>query len=146
MAVGFYMLNGSFEIDAIRETGTQITNLFLLFFAFLLIIPIKLKLSPFDATEAHQEIVGGFEIEYSGVFFEILYMAKWIEYVFVYLLLILFAGDNILVAFGLFVTLFLALNLVDNATARVRIDSLVKIVLGFGLLFSIVNLIGLHYV
>jgi ech hydrogenase subunit B len=60
--------------------------------------------------------------------------------------LILFAGDNILVAFGLFVTLFLALNLVDNATARVRIDSLVKIVLGFGLLFSIVNLIGLHYV
>jgi len=146
MAVGFYMLNGSFEIDAIRETGTQIANLFLLFFAFLLIIPIKLKLSPFDATEAHQEIVGGVEIEYSGVFFEILYMAKWIEYVFVYLLLILFAGDNILVAFGLFTAVFLALNLVDNATARVRIDSLVKIVLGFGLLFSIVNLIGLHYV
>jgi ech hydrogenase subunit B len=73
-------------------------------------------------------------------------MAKWIEYVFVYLLLILFAGDNILVAFGLFTAVFLALNLVDNATARVRIDSLVKIVLGFGLLFSIVNLIGLHYV
>ena len=146
MAVGFYMLNGSFEIDAIRETGTQITNLFLLFFAFLLIIPIKLKLSPFDATEAHQEIVGGVEIEYSGVFFEILYMAKWIEYVFVYLLLILFAGDNILVAFGLFTVVFLALNLVDNATARVRIDSLVKIVLGFGLFLSIVNLIGLHYV
>ena len=146
MAVGFYMLNGSFEIDAIRETGTQITNLFLLFFAFLLIIPIKHKLSPFDATEAHQEIVGGVEIEYSGVFFEILYMAKWIEYVFVYLLLILFAGDNILVAFGLFTVVFLALNLVDNATARVRIDSLVKIVLGFGLFLSIVNLIGLHYV
>ncbi len=144
MAVGFYMLNGSFEIDAIRETGTQITNLFLLFFAFLLIIPIKLKLSPFDATEAHQEIVGGVEIEYSGVFFEILYMAKWIEYVFIYLLLILFAGDNILVAFGLFTVVFLALNLVDNATARVRIDSLVKIVLGFGLLFSIINLIGLE--
>lgn len=144
VAVGFYMLNGSFEIDAIRETGTQITNLFLLFFAFLLIIPIKLKLSPFDATEAHQEIVGGVEIEYSGVFFEILYMAKWIEYVFVYLLLILFAGDNILVAFGLFTAVFLALNLVDNATARVRIDSLVKIVLGFGLLFSILNLIGLE--
>ena len=146
MAVGFYMLNGSFEIDAIRETGTQITNFFLLFFAFLLIIPFKLKLSPFDATEAHQEIVGGVEIEYSGVFFEILYMAKWIEYVFVYLLLILFAGDNILVAFGLFTVVFLALNLVDNATARVRIDSLVKIVLGFGLFLSIVNLIGLHYV
>lgn len=47
-----------------------------LFLALLLIIPIKLKKSPFDATEAHQEIVGGVEVEYSGIFFEILYMAK----------------------------------------------------------------------
>lgn len=146
VAVGFYMLNGSFDIETIRGAKSEIVSLIPLFLAFLLIIPIKLKLSPFDATEAHQEIVGGVEIEYSGAFFEILYMAKWIEYVFIYLLLILFAGDNYLFAFGLFIGIFLLLSLVDNATARVRIDSLVKIVLGFGLLLGIINLIGLHYV
>ncbi|MDD2697647.1 MAG: NADH-quinone oxidoreductase subunit H [Arcobacteraceae bacterium] len=146
VAVGFYMVNGSFDIETIRSNPSTIASMIALFVAFLLTMPIKLKLSPFDATEAHQEIVGGVEVEYSGVFFEILYMAKWIEYVFIYLLLILFAGDNYFIAFGLFAIVFLALNLVDNATARVRIDSLVKIVLGFGLFLSIVNLIGLHYV
>jgi ech hydrogenase subunit B len=146
VAVGFYMLNGSFDIETIRSNPSTIASMIALFVAFLLTMPIKLKLSPFDATEAHQEIVGGVEVEYSGVFFEILYMAKWIEYVFIYLLLILFAGDNYFIAFGLFAIVFLVLNLVDNATARVRIDSLVKIVLGFGLFLSIVNLIGLHYV
>jgi len=146
IAVGFYMLNGSFDIETIRSNSSSMASMTALFIAFLLTMPVKLKLSPFDATEAHQEIVGGVEIEYSGVFFEILYMAKWIEYVFIYLLLILFAGNNYPLAFGLFVGVFFLLNLVDNATARVRIDSLIKIVLGFGLLLSIINLIGLRYV
>ncbi len=146
IAVGFYMLNGSFDIETIRSNPSSMVSMTALFIAFLLTMPVKLKLSPFDATEAHQEIVGGVEIEYSGVFFEILYMAKWIEYVFIYLLLILFAGNNYPLAFGLFVGVFFLLNLVDNATARVRIDSLIKIVLGLGLLLSIINLIGLRYV
>ena len=146
IAVAFYMLNGSFDIAVIRDSQTTIGSMILLFAAFLLTMPVKLKLSPFDATEAHQEIVGGVEVEYGGVFFEILYMAKWIEYVFIYLLLLLFAGNNYIVAFGLFVIVFLILNLVDNSTARVRIDSLVKIVLGLGLILSIINLIGLSYV
>ncbi len=146
VAVGFYILNGSFDISVIRDSQTAIGSMILLFCAFLLTMPVKLKLSPFDAVEAHQEIVGGVEVEYSGVFFEILYMAKWIEYVFIYLLLMLFAGDNYILAFGLFVTVFLTLNLVDNSTSRVRIDSLVKIVLGLGLVFGIINLIGLSYV
>ena len=146
IAVGFYMVNGSFDISVIRQNDSEILSMILLFGAFLLIMPIKLKLSPFDATEAHQEIVGGVEVEYSGIFFEILYMAKWIEYVFIYLLLILFAGNSYVFATLQFVVVFFLLNLVDNSTARVRIDSLVKIVLSLGLALSIVNLIGLHYV
>ncbi|MEA3383467.1 MAG: complex I subunit 1 family protein [Campylobacterota bacterium] len=146
IAVGFYMLNGSFDISIIRQNSSELLSMILLFFSFLLIMPIKLKLSPFDSTEAHQEIVGGVEVEYGGIFFEILYMAKWIEYIFIYLILILFAGDSYILAFTLFLTTFLALNLVDNSTTRVRIDSLVKIVLTLGLIFSILNLIGLSYV
>ena len=146
ISVGFYMMHGSFSIDTIYEHHTTLPSMALLFVALLLIIPIKLKKSPFDATEAHQEIVGGVEIEFSGVFFEILYMAKWIEYIFVYALVILFAGDSYLLAMVLCIGVFLLINLVDNATARVKVGDLVKIVLSLGLLLSLVNLIGLRYV
>ncbi len=146
MAVGFFMLNGSFDISIIREKEASLFPLFLLFLAYLTVIPIKLKKSPFDATEAHQEIVGGVEIEFSGVFFEFLYMAKWLEYIFVYLLLFLFAGNNILLATALFLIVFLLLNLIDNATARIKMNHLIKIVLGVGITLGMCNLLGLSYV
>ena len=146
VAVGFFLLNGSFDIGVVRENSSSLGSMFLLFLAFLLIIPIKLKKSPFDAVEAHQEIVGGVEIEFSGVFFEFLYMAKWLEYIFIYLLLILFAGNNIFLGIFLFASVFLLLNLVDNSTARVKINHLVKIVLTIGLTLGLLNLIGLSYV
>ena len=146
VAVAFFLQNGSFDISVIRENSPEILSLSLLFIAFLLVIPIKLKKSPFDAVEAHQEIVGGVEIEFSGVFFEFLYMAKWLEYVFIYSLLILFAGDNIILAIILFLAVFLLVNLVDNSTARIKMNHLIKIVLGIGLTLGFLNLIGLYYV
>jgi len=146
LSVCFYLLYGSFELTNIRETSSAFVDLLPIFIAFLLIVPIKLKKSPFDAAEAHQEIVGGVEIEYSGIFFEFLYMAKWLEYIFIYLLLFLFAGENLLFGFALGVFLFLVLNLVDNATARVRIDHLLKIVIGAGLFLAVINVLGLSYV
>jgi ech hydrogenase subunit B len=87
--------------------------------------------------QAHQEIVGGVEVEYSGVFFEFLYMAKWIEYIFIYMLVFLFAGDNIILGIVLCLIVFILVNLVDNATARVKINHLVKIALIIGLVLSI---------
>ena len=141
VAVGFYILNSSFDIEIIRSQNSEVAQLFLLFFAFLLVIPLKLKKSPFDATEAHQEIVGGIEVEFSGVFFEIVYMAKWIEYVFIYSILLLFAGDSFLYGSLMFISVFLLVNLVDNATARIKIKNLLQIVLSIGLILSIINLI-----
>lgn len=146
MAVGFYISTGSFDISVIKEQSPQIGSLFLIFLAFLLILPIKLKKSPFDAAEAHQEIVGGAEIEFSGIFFEFVYMAKWLEYIFIYLLLFLFAGNSFVLATLLFLVVFLLINLVDNSTARIRVQDLVKIVIGIGLTLCLVNLIGLSYV
>jgi len=140
VAVGFYLVNSSFDIAMIRSNISQIGELFLLFLAFLLIIPIKLKKSPFDATDAHQEIVGGVEVEFSGVFFEIVYMAKWIEYIFIYSVLLLFTGDSFLLGSLIFIGVFLLVNLIDNSTARVKIEHLVQITLFLGLSLSIINL------
>ena len=146
VATGFYMLNGSYDISVIRSSDAQIFPLILLFIAFLLTIPLKLKKSPFDACEAHQEIVGGVEIEYSGIYFEFLYMAKWLEYLFVYMLLLLFAGNSIVVGAILFTSVFLLINLVDNSTSRVNIVDTVKIVMWIGLTLSVLNILGLTYV
>ena len=146
IAIGFYLVSGSFDTAVIFQNSSTLFPMILLFLALLLIIPIKLKKSPFDATEAHQEIVGGVEIEFSGVFFEILYMAKWIEYIFIYLLVFLFAGNNLVLGIVLSIIVFFIINLIDNSTARVRIDHLVKIVLSIGLMLCILNLIGLVYV
>ncbi|MEA2092348.1 MAG: NADH-quinone oxidoreductase subunit H, partial [Campylobacterota bacterium] len=145
-AIGFYLLNGSFDIETIRENSPVIISMFLLFLSFLMVIQIKLKKSPFDAVEAHQEIVGGVEVEFSGVFFEFLYMAKWLEYVFIYLLLLLFAGNSIVLGVVLFMGVFLLVNLIDNSTARVKINHLIKIVLTIGLTLGMLNLIGLSNV
>lgn len=146
VAVGFYMLGGSFDISVIRENSALIMPLFLLFLSYLLVIPVKLKKSPFDASEAHQEIVGGVEVEFSGVFYEFIYMAKWLEYVFVYALVMLFAGSNLLLGVALSVSVFFLVNLVDNATARIRMKHLIQIVLAIGLTLGMFNLVGLSYV
>jgi ech hydrogenase subunit B len=146
IAVGFYMVNGSFDTSLIYSSSSSLLSMILLFAALLLIIPIKLKKSPFDAAEAHQEIIGGIEIEFSGIFFEILYMAKWVEYMFIYLLVTLFAGDNLILALVLCTVVFLGVNLVDNSTARVKIKELVQITLIIGVTLAILNLAGLAYV
>lgn len=145
IAIGFYMLYGTFDTGVMFTLESKLSQMFLLFIAFLLIIPIKLKKSPFDASEAHQEIVGGVELEYGGVFYEILYMAKWIEYIFIYTLVFLFCANNFLLGAFLSVIVFIVINLIDNATARVRVGHLIKVVLGFGLILSIVNIIGISY-
>ncbi|MEA3353385.1 MAG: complex I subunit 1 family protein [Campylobacterota bacterium] len=146
IAVGFYMVNGTFDTSFVWNSGSNLLSMIPLFLALLLITPIKLKKSPFDAAEAHQEIVGGIEIEYSGVFFEILYMAKWIEYIFIYSLVFLFAGDSWLLGVVLFAFVFLMVNLVDNSTARIKTTQLVKITLAIGVTLGVINIWGLSYV
>jgi Formate hydrogenlyase subunit 4 len=146
LSVAFYIQNGSFSIEAVRANPSALGSLFFLFLAFLFVVQLKLKKSPFDAAKAHQEIVGGAEVEFSGLFFEFVYMALWLEYVFVYLLLLLFAGNNVLLGALLFGVVFLLVNLVDNATARVRMEHLIKIFLGIAVSLAALNLLGLSYV
>lgn len=146
IAAGFYLINGSFDTQVIFNTPSQIGVLFLLFLAFLFTVPIKLKKLPFDAVHAHQEIVGGVDIEYSGIFYEFVYMARFLEYVFVFLLLFLFAGNSLWLAILLAIVVFIGMNVVDNATARVNMPQMIKRVLSIALVLCIINLIGLAYV
>lgn len=143
VAVGFYLVSGSFDISRILEGEGYLVQMPLLFAALLIIVPIKVKKSPFDVTEAHQEIVGGVEIEYSGVFYEFLYMARFLEYLFIYSFIFLFGGISYGVGAVLVAVTFLLVNLVDNATARVRTAHMVKIVYGVAMSLAVINIAGI---
>ena len=141
-AVGFYLISGSFEISAILAKDNYLMQLPLLFLALVMIVPIKVKKSPFDVADAHQEIVGGVEIEYSGIFYEFLYMSKFLEYIFIYSFVYLFAGASHWLGTLLVAVVFLLVNLVDNSTARVRSAHVLKIIYTVALSLAIINLVG----
>lgn len=127
LVVALFLVTGSFSItDVLNYEGYPILELPLVFFAFLLTIPMMLQKSPFDIAEAHQEIVGGPEIEYSGPFYEALYTGKWIEYIYVFTFVFLFGGSHYWLGVLLVIFAFLFVNLVDNSTARLDFRKMVK--------------------
>ncbi len=125
--VGLYLSTGSFDISVIlSSSNAPIFTLPLLFFAFVGAIPMMLHKSPFDVAEAHQEIIGGPDIEYSGPFYEAVYTGRWIENVFVYFLVFLFGGGNFILGAFLVVATFLLVTLIDNSTARLDYQRMLK--------------------
>ncbi len=127
LVVALFLVTGSFNIiDVLSYEGYPILKLPLVFFAFLLTIPMMLHKSPFDIAEAHQEIIGGPEIEYSGPFYEAVYTGKWVEYVYVFTFVFLFGGSHYWLGALLVIFAFLFVNLIDNSTARLDFRKMVK--------------------
>lgn len=142
IAVSIYMLTGSFNASEAFSTNQPLLyKMPLAFIALLLVLPIKLKKSPFDVAEAHQEVTGGVELEFSGLFYEAVYTAKWLDYVFCYTLVWLFAGSNILLGFGLVLFTFIYLNALDNSTARVNYKQMLRFSLGVSFSLAFINLL-----
>jgi ech hydrogenase subunit B len=126
MVVAFYLVSGSFNFIDILNSPAPIYKLPLIFLSFLFIIPMMLQKSPFDIAEAHQELIGGPEIEYSGPFYEAIYTGKWIEYIYVFFFVYLFGGNNYILGIALVIFAFLFVNLLDNSTARLDFRKMVK--------------------
>ncbi len=142
IAISAYMVTGSFQISSIFSYNTPLLyKMPLSFIALLMILPIKLKKSPFDVAEAHQEVVGGVEIEYSGIFFEAVYTAKWLDIIFCYALVYLFAASNPFLAVGLILFVFIYINALDNSSARVNYKQMLRFSLGVALPVAIINLL-----
>lgn len=139
-AIGLFLVHGSFEASVIMLDSTSaIFTAPLLFIGLIFALIIKLKKSPFDTAEAHQEIIGGAEIEYSGLFFEAVYTAKWLEYVYVYAFVFLFAGANIWLGAALAIAVFIITNAIDNSTSRVNYPEMVKITYKYMIPLALIN-------
>lgn len=142
IAVSVFMVTGSFNVSSIFSYNEPLLyKMPLAFVALLMVLPVKLKKSPFDVAEAHQEITGGVEIEFSGLFYEAVYTAKWLDYVFCYTLVYLFAGNNIWLGIGLLVFVFFYLNALDNSSARVNYKQMLRFSFGVALSLACINLL-----
>lgn len=128
VAVSFYLHTGSFEVSHILSKKPDFVSMLLSLLAVLIILPALLKKSPFDAAEAHQEIVGGAEIEYSGIFYEAVYTARWLDMLFIFTFVFLFGGSDFVLGGTLALLAFIAVLLVDNSTARLKYKDMLKLI------------------
>lgn len=142
IAVSVYLLTGSFDAASIFAYGEPLLfKMPLAFVALLLVLPIKMKKSPFDVAEAHQEITGGVELEYSGIFYEAVYTARWLDQVFCYTLVYLFGASDPMLGLGLVLFAFLYVNALDNSSARVSYKQMLRFSLAVALPVAFINLL-----
>lgn len=140
-AISLYLNYGSFYISHILTLKMPLENLIFNYLALLIIIPALTGHSPFDAPKAHQEIIGGIDVEYGGIFYEIIYMAKFLETIFVYSFIYILCGKNHTFGIALIMISFLLVNIVDNSTARIKINDMMRIIYTYGFGFSILGIV-----
>jgi NADH-quinone oxidoreductase subunit H len=78
--VGVVMLSGSMNLGAISASQHRLWFVVLqpiAFFVFIVAALAELSRSPFDMTEAEQELIGGYHTEYSGMRFALFFMAEY---------------------------------------------------------------------
>jgi NADH-quinone oxidoreductase subunit H len=78
--IGVVMLSGSMNLGEISAAQRGLWFIFLqpiAFAVFLVAALAELSRSPFDMTEAEQELIGGYHTEYSGMRFALFFMAEY---------------------------------------------------------------------
>jgi NADH-quinone oxidoreductase subunit H len=78
--IGVVMLSGSMNLAEISSAQRGLWFIFLqpvAFLVFLVAALAELSRSPFDMTEAEQELIGGYHTEYSGMRFALFFMAEY---------------------------------------------------------------------
>jgi formate hydrogenlyase subunit 4 len=163
-AVGLYMTNGSFRISDIvaghdsaggevyAAGGFPLIYLIGIFIGYLFILTIKFRKSPFDLSlshHAHQELVKGVTIEFSGKTLALIEIAHWYENVFLLGFVFLFFqnGTWYMAVIGVVVALvaFFLEIFIDNTFARMKWQFTLKSSWLVTITFGAANLILLYY-
>jgi ech hydrogenase subunit B len=147
-ALAIYLLTGTFKLSALDNISNPLLMYIpLIFISMLFVMNIKFKKSPFDYStshHAHQELVKGMLTEYSGPGLAGIELGHFYEYVFLLGLMFLFWKVNIII--GLFIALiaFLFVIIMDNITARVYWQWMLKLSWTVLLIISVVNVLYLY--
>ncbi|WP_292371510.1 respiratory chain complex I subunit 1 family protein [Methanosarcina sp. UBA411] len=147
-ALAIYLLTGTFKLSALLDASTPLLMYTpLIFLAMIVVLNIKLKKSPFDYSTSHhghQELVKGMTTEYSGPGFATIEIAHFYEYVFLTGLIFLFWASTPIIGVLIGIIAYLLVIVIDNITARVYWQWMLKLSWSVLLIISIVNIAFLY--
>ncbi len=148
MAIGMYMVTGSFNIAEI-SAGNRSLALVLpgILFGLIYVLTIKLRKSPFDLStshHAHQEIVKGITVEFSGPGLGLIEIAHFYEKVIVLGFVYLFFANNFLLAMAAIVVIYLLEIFIDNTFARFKWQLVIKSTWIVAAVFGMGNIVALY--
>jgi ech hydrogenase subunit B len=153
-AVGFYLATGTFQVsDIIQANVPAIAYTPGFFIGFVFILTIKFRKSPFDLStthHAHQEVVKGVTTEMVGIEYALTTITEWYENVFLLAVVgLFFVTPNPLsyigAAVAVLVVYFVEI-LIDNTSARVKWQLMLKLAWGVTLVAGGLNLFILELI
>ena len=148
MVVGVYLVTHSFMLSNVFATKAPLLyKLPLVFLAFLYILTIKLRKSPFDFSTSHhghQELIKGLTIEFSGLQLALIELLHWYELVLLLGLVMLFFVHPIWIGIGIALVAFLLEIVIDNICARTTWKWMLKMTWLIGIGAAMVNIVVLY--
>ncbi len=152
--VGFYLADKTFNVsDIIQSQYSSIIYLPGFFIAFVFILTIKMRKSPFDISSSHhphQELVKGITTEMGADILAMYDITEWYENIFLLGIVGLFVVNSNPVSYIFAVVVILAVYfleiLIDNTSARVKWNVMLKLSWIVTLLSAGVNLLILMLV
>lgn len=150
MVVGVYKTTGSFMISGVFAYDKPLLfSLPLVFLSFLYVLTIKLRKSPFDfatSHHGHQELIKGLTIEFSGVQLAIIELTHWFDLVLLLGLITLFFAQPIWVGIIIALISYFLEIVLDNISARVTWQWMVKVTWVVGIGAALVNIVWMYLI
>ncbi len=148
MVVGMYLVTKSFMIsDIFTYKEPLLFSLPLVFIAFLFVLTIKMKKSPFDfatSHHGHQELIKGLTIEFSGLQLALIELTHWYDLALLMGIIALFYVNPIWVGILIALLCFFLELLIDNISARITWKWMLKVMWIFGMGISFLNIVWLY--
>lgn len=152
MVVGIYLVTGSFMIHPLFNhiSGFDrplLYDLPLVFLAFVYILTIKLRKSPFDFSTSHhghQELIKGLTTEFSGLQLAMIELTHWYELVLFLGLLTLFYTKPLWIGIVIALGCYFLEMVIDNISARVTWQWMLKANWLVGIGVAMTNIIWLY--
>jgi ech hydrogenase subunit B len=132
----------------VKDIGGGLYVLPLVLASLVPVLIILADKSPYDIATAHQEIISGPYIEYSGPYLALLQVARWFQLAFIFGLFTLFVWSPDPLLSGAIKVIVAGLALVaaiiiDNITARLTRGRMVRFMLSIGVGLIALNLLAL---
>lgn len=148
LMIGMRLANGSFLLASpISAAHPMLQTLPLIFVAMLVVLAVKLQKSPFDLAtshHAHQELIKGLTIEYSGPYLAVIEIAHLYEVALFFYLIMLFWASNLLIGALLALAAFFLMIVVDNAFARLTSMWTFRFMWTAALVLALTNVLWLY--